>query len=72
MHKNSLKGAIMLLIASVVWGFAFVFQNKTIGYLDAFTVNALRCLIAETFLVPVLLIKDKIKKEKVIKENKAQ
>ena len=72
MHKNSLKGAIMLLTASIVWGFAFVFQNKTIGYLDAFTVNALRCLIAAAFLVPVLLIKAKIKKEKVIKENKAQ
>ena len=70
MHSRSVKGVAMLLLASVLWGFAFVFQNKTIGYLDAFTVNALRCIIAAIFLLPVLFVKSKIKKEKVIKEDK--
>lgn len=72
MSKQSIKGTLILILVSILWGLAFVFQNKAIAYMDAFTLNGIRCLIAAIFLIPVILIKAKVKKEKVFNENKKQ
>ncbi len=51
----------LFLIATVIWGFAFVAQ-KAATVLPAFTVGALRCGIAMLFLIFVLPLTDKITK----------
>ncbi len=54
--KSNLKGSIMLGIATVIWGTAFVFQEEAAQYIGAFTVNCLRSVVGAVVLIPVVLI----------------
>ena len=55
MKTNSLKGALLLLIASVIWGTAFVAQSVGAEHLNAFAFNSIRNFIGAFTLMPVLL-----------------
>ena len=55
MIKN-LKGSIMLLIATIIWGSAFVAQESASRYIGSFTINCLRSLIAVAVLIPTAYI----------------
>jgi len=46
MKFNNLKGSIILLTASVIWGFAFVAQDVAAKKAPPFAINALRSFIA--------------------------
>ena len=50
---------LILLIASVIWGVAFVAQ-KAASELPPFTLIAVRSIFAVIFLVPVIVISDKL------------
>lgn len=69
MKKESIKGKIILLIASILWGFAFVAQNKVANLVDTFTLNGIRCLLSALFLFPFVLIRKK-KKTSELKPKK--
>lgn len=56
MDKKSIKGLLLLLLASVIWGFAFVAQSVGADSLSAFTFNATRYYIGFAALIPVILI----------------
>ena len=62
--KNSLRGILMLLIGSAIWGSAFVAQNKGMEYIGPFTFNGIRFLIGALVLLPVVLIMDKVEKKR--------
>ncbi len=62
--NNSLRGILMLLIGSAIWGSAFVAQNKGMDYIGPFTFNALRFFIGALVLLPVVLIMDSIERKK--------
>ena len=51
MKKNNLKGSLILVFASLLWGMAFVAQNQISETVPAFTVNASRSFIAVIFLL---------------------
>ena len=53
MKKNNVLSSALLLTAAIIWGFAFVAQNKLADTVPPFTVNAARSLIASVALVPV-------------------
>lgn len=55
MSKN-LKGSIMLLITSFIWGTAFVAQSDGMNYVEPFTYNAMRTLLGGFVLIPIILI----------------
>ena len=57
MKKQPLKGTILLLIASVIWGTAFVAQSMGSNHLNAFAFNGLRNFIGAFTLLPVLIWK---------------
>ncbi len=63
MNKN-LKGSIMLAIATVIWGTAFVFQEEASGYIGAFTLNCLRSVVGAVVLIPVALLMKNIRVKK--------
>lgn len=69
MKNASIKGKIILLIASIVWGFAFVAQDLAANHINPFTLNAIRCLIAALFLLPLLFF-NKNKQENAVSSNK--
>lgn len=46
----------MLLLAAIIWGFAFAAQSAGMEYVGPFTFNAVRCFIGSLVLVPVALL----------------
>ena len=58
--KNKLKGSLSLLIATVIWGFAFIAQSVGMDHIGPFTFQFIRCGLAVAFLVPLsFLVKGK-------------
>ena len=52
MKKNNLLSSALLLLAAMIWGFAFVSQNVLADTVEPFTVNAVRSFLAMTVLIP--------------------
>ncbi|MBR0027887.1 MAG: DMT family transporter, partial [Clostridia bacterium] len=53
---KNLRGGIMLLIAAIIWGTAFVAQSKGAQLVEPFTYNSLRMFIGGIVLIPVIAI----------------
>ncbi len=56
--SKELKGYFLLLLASVIWGFAFAAQSAGMDYVGPFTFTAVRSFLGAAFLVPVICIMD--------------
>lgn len=52
-----------MLLATIIWGSAFVSQSIGMDYIEPFTFQAIRCALAVLGLLPVILIADKFKKD---------
>ena len=61
--KKQLRGSIFLLLATVIWGSAFVSQSVGMDHIGPFTFQAIRCFLAVIGLLPVILIADRFKKD---------
>ncbi len=70
MSKN-LKGNLILLIAAVIWGLAFVAQDAAAQTVPPFTINAIRSFIGCFALLPVCGFLSKKKGEGLIPKSKA-
>ena len=55
MNKNPMKGVLLLLIGSFIWGTTFVAQSMGTNHLNAFSFNCIRNFIGVFALIPVLL-----------------
>ena len=76
MNKQSLKSSLLLFLASVIWGAAFVAQSVGMEYMGPLTFNASRFLVGGVVLLPFALFQERIqlrsieKKEDQKKQNK--
>lgn len=61
--KKQLQSSLILLVATVIWGAAFVAQSMGMDHIGPFTFQAARCLIAVFGLIPVIAIFDIFKKD---------
>ena len=61
--KKKLRGSAFLLLATIIWGSAFVSQSLGMDHIGPFTFQAVRCLIAVIGLIPVILLFDWKNKE---------
>lgn len=57
--KQQLKGSIQLLIATVIWGTAFVAQSVGMDHIGPFTFQAVRSCIAVLALTVVIFLMDR-------------
>ncbi len=64
--KKQFLGNLLLLLASFVWGIAFVAQTEGMEFVGPFTFQGSRFVIAVIVLIPVMLITDGIKKKQGI------
>lgn len=71
MKKNRILSASALLLAAMIWGVAFVAQDKASETLGSFTINAVRSLIASVVLIPVALIFRKKQNKPFFEKTKA-
>jgi len=67
MNKKSVRGESMLLLASFIWGIAFIAQRVGISIIGSFTFNAVRMLIGGFTLLPCIYLL----RNKTIKGNQA-
>lgn len=67
MRKTQLRNSLLLLLAAVIWGVAFVAQSVGMDYVGPFTFNAVRSLIGGIVLIPCIFILGKMNGEKEVK-----
>ena len=58
--KTKLRGSAYLLLATIIWGSAFVAQSVGMDYIGPFTFQAVRCALAVIGLLPVIYVSDKL------------
>lgn len=63
MMKKRTQGIICLLLATVIWGAAFVAQSVGMDHIGPFTFQAVRCFLAVIGLLPVILVSDRFKND---------
>ncbi len=71
MKQVSARGSLMLLLAAVIWGSAFVAQTLGMDHIGPFTFQAVRSLMGAVALLPVILIFERQKKNTGIKHKEA-
>ena len=59
MNRKSLRGSLLLLLGSVIWGAAFVAQRVGMDHMGPYTFNGIRMLLAWAVMVPVTLLIEK-------------
>ena len=66
MKHNQVRQVLFPILAACIWGTAFVAQDLCADAIGAFTFNAARYFIAVLALLVVILISDKMKKDKPV------
>ena len=56
MGSNKIINSLLLLLAAVIWGFAFVAQKEGLNDLGPFMINSLRSYLAGVVLLPLIAI----------------
>lgn len=64
MKNKSLFGSIILLITSIIWGVAFVFQRTGMDSIEPITFNAVRMGAGATFVIIICIVKDILARKK--------
>ena len=64
MKNRNLLGTLQLFLAAFIWGSAFVAQSKGMDYVGPFTFLSVRFFIGGFVLLPVILIRNRVKKHK--------
>lgn len=61
--KKQLRGSLWLVLATIIWGSTFVAQSMGMEHIGPFTFQAVRCAMGALFLVPVVAVTDRFKKD---------
>ncbi len=59
---RKLKGPLLLLLTTILWGLAFTAQSTAADKIGSFTFNAVRCILAAVFLFVTLIIRSSAEK----------
>ncbi len=72
MKNNNLKGTVILVVAALIWGLAFVVQNGVSELIPPFTFNALRSLVGAVSLYVFWLFTGKKETKTFFPKEKAK
>lgn len=61
--RKKLQGSLSLLLATIIWGSAFVAQSVGMDHVGPFTFQAIRCAMAAVGLLPVIWLFDRGKRD---------
>ena len=59
---KKLKGPLLLLITTMLWGLAFTAQSSAADKISSFTFNTARCLLAAVFMSVILIFRKTVRK----------
>lgn len=71
MKKQEYKASLLLLLAAVIWGFAFVAQRIGSKYVGSFMFNGVRFALGSLSLIPLIIYSSKKGKDKITNEDAA-
>ena len=72
MNRKSLRGSLLLLLGSVIWGAAFVAQRVGMDHMGPFSFNGIRMLLAAAVMTPVTLLTERKKSPATAPDPKNQ
>lgn len=58
MNRQKLKGNLLLLLTSVVWGISFIAQSKGVELISPMAFNGIRSMLGAIVLIPVIFFLD--------------
>ena len=61
--NKKLRGSIILILATIIWGSTFIGQRVAMAQMGPFTFQAIRCCLAVAALIPVSAFFDRFKKD---------
>ena len=61
--KKQIKGTLLLLLCTMIWGLAFVAQSVGMDHIGPFTFQAVRCTLAIIGMIPMCMVADRFKKD---------
>ncbi|MCI6858269.1 MAG: DMT family transporter [Eubacterium sp.] len=61
MKIRKIRNSFLLLLTAMIWGAAFVAQSVSMDYIGPFTFICLRSIIGGCFLIPVIMVFDRIR-----------
>lgn len=61
--KEKMRGSVLLLLTTLIWGSAFVAQSAGMDLIGPFTFQAVRCALAVAGLLPVIVLADRRKRD---------
>ena len=70
-RKRQLRGSLLLLLGSVIWGAAFAAQRAGMDHLGPMTFTGIRMLLGAAVLTPAVIVKER-KHPKTLPEKKEQ
>lgn len=59
--KHKVRGILALMVATVIWGSAFIAQSVGMDHIGPMTFQAVRCTLGGVFLIPVVFLFEKDK-----------
>lgn len=62
--RKKLQGSAFLLLATIIWGSAFVSQSVGMDHIGPFTFQTVRCFLAVLGMLPVVAVVDRLQKRK--------
>lgn len=66
MKKEQIRGSLLLLLAAIIWGSAFVAQSVGMDYVGPFTFNSVRSLIGGFVLIPCIAFLNRGKQKRTM------
>ena len=72
MDRKALRGSLLLLLGSVIWGAAFAAQRAGMDHVQPFTFTGVRMLLAGLIMIPVCALKGKKPREGKTGEEKQE
>ncbi len=70
MNRQKLKGNLLLLLTSLVWGISFIAQSKGVELISPMAFNGIRSVLGGIVLLPVIFFLDLGKKRKGVSVSK--
>lgn len=70
--RKETRSAFLMIVTSVIWGIAFVFQRTGMDHIGPFAFNFFRCVLSILFLISISLILKYSKKNNILQQARGE